>query len=159
MDAVLGYNGFSSAKREGDGATPAGIYKLGTVFGTGVKPPGVKMYYKRAGKYDYWVDDPASPDYNKWVTYSGDPKRKWRSFERMNQPLYKYGMVIEYNRNPIIKNKGSAIFLHTWKGPASKTAGCVALSETNLITLLKWFDPKQQPAIVMGTYSQLKTIQ
>ena len=85
--------------------------------------------------------------------YKGkNPYEKWKSFERMNHELYKYGAVINYNRNPIIKGKGSAIFLHIWRGENKPTAGCTATSEKNVLSLLKWMDPEKNPHIIMGTY-------
>ena len=55
----------------------------------------------------------------------------------MNNELYKYGAVINYNTNPIIKGKGSAIFLHIWRNENEVTAGCVATSEKNLLTFIE----------------------
>ena len=122
------------------------------------KPAGVKLDYKKATAYDYWIDDQASKDYNKWKTYKGNPNKKWKSFERMNHELYKYGAVIRYNMNPIVKGKGSAIFLHIWRGENSSTAGCTATSEKNVVSLLKWLDSKQNPQIVLGTPESLKSV-
>ncbi|WP_285768243.1 L,D-transpeptidase family protein [Peribacillus sp. SI8-4] len=158
MKGVIGKNGFTTSKREGDGKSPVGIYSFGTAFGSETKPAGVKMGYKKTNKYDYWVDDQASQDYNKWKTYKGNPADKWKSFERMNHELYKYGAVINYNTNPIIKGKGSAIFLHVWRGETKPTAGCVATAESNVLGLLKWLDPEQKPQIIMGTGESLKSV-
>jgi L,D-peptidoglycan transpeptidase YkuD (ErfK/YbiS/YcfS/YnhG family) len=64
--------------------------------------------------------------------------------------LYKYGIVIEYNTSPVIKGNGSAIFLHIWKGESVPTAGCVAVSEENILKILQWLDPAASPLIIMG---------
>jgi L,D-peptidoglycan transpeptidase YkuD (ErfK/YbiS/YcfS/YnhG family) len=37
---------------------------------------------------------------------------------------------------PIIKNKGSAIFIHVANKNYKKTAGCIALKKTHLIKLI-----------------------
>ncbi|MFJ7831201.1 L,D-transpeptidase family protein [Peribacillus sp. NPDC097206] len=159
MKGVTGKNGFTKNKKEGDGKAPVGMYSFGTAFGSTSKPDKVKMDYRKTTKYDYWIDDPASKDYNKWVTYKGkNPYEKWKSFERMNHELYKYGAVINYNRNPIIKGKGSAIFLHIWRGENKPTAGCTATSEKNVLSLLKWMDPEKNPHIIMGTYDSLNSV-
>lgn len=158
MDGVIGKNGFTVNKKEGDGKSPVGIYSFGTAFGSETKPDGVKMGYKKTTIYDYWIDDQTSEDYNKWKTYKGNPSSKWKSFERMNHELYKYGAVINYNTNPIIKGKGSAIFLHIWRGETMPTAGCMATAEKNVISLLKWLDPAQKPHIIMGTNQSLKSV-
>jgi L,D-peptidoglycan transpeptidase YkuD (ErfK/YbiS/YcfS/YnhG family) len=158
MEGVIGKNGFTKSKKEGDGKSPVGIYSFGTSFGSGTKPTGMKMGYKKTTKYDYWIDDQTSNDYNKWKTYKGNPAVKWKSFERMNHELYKYGAVINYNTNPIIKGKGSAIFLHVWRGDTKPTAGCTATAEKNVLNLLKWMDPVQKPHIAMGTNDSLKSV-
>ncbi|HZH62160.1 MAG TPA: L,D-transpeptidase family protein [Metabacillus sp.] len=158
MVAVVGQNGISSKQKEGDGITPMGVYTLGTAFGWSEKPNGVKLPYRLTKSSDYWIDDPASPDYNKWVTYSGNPNTRWNSFEKLKQPLYKYAVAINYNVNPIVKGKGSAIFLHVWRSSTSPTAGCVALSEDNVVKLLKWLDPAKKPIIVIGKTSQINAL-
>ncbi|MED0705440.1 L,D-transpeptidase family protein [Aneurinibacillus aneurinilyticus] len=160
MPAVVGKNGYALSvdKKEGDAKSPAGVYFLGTAFGTATKPAGVTMPYRLVTRQDYWIDDKTSPDYNTWVHYEGDPKKKWKSFERLAIPLYKYALVIRYNEDPVIPGKGSAIFVHIWRGPQSYTAGCVALSEANVLAIVKWLDPKKMPAIVQGPESFLASL-
>ncbi|MFC3802288.1 L,D-transpeptidase [Cohnella sp. GCM10012308] len=149
IPVALGKNGIAKTK-EGDGRTPSGVYPLGEAFGTASKPKGLKLQYRQTTKQDYWVDDPASADYNHWVTYSGNPDRKWHSFERLNQPLYKYAVVVRYNDAPIVPGRGSAIFLHLWRGADKPTAGCIAMSESNLLKLMAALDPAKSPAIAIG---------
>ena len=146
MQAVVGKNGIGKGK-EGDARTPAGTYLFGTSFGWGNKPAGTVYPFKGVSKYDYWIDDVNSVDYNKWVYFKGDPNQRWQSFERLNHPLYKYAMVIRYNDNPIVKGAGSAIFLHIKSGSTKYTLGCVAVSEGDLISILKWLDSKKKPVI------------
>ncbi|MFD0051389.1 L,D-transpeptidase [Actinomycetes bacterium NPDC127524] len=155
MKGVIGYNGFAGSKKEGDGKTPMGTFSFGTAFGSSAKPAGVTWPYKKTGAYDYWIDDTSSRDYNKWIHYKGNPQKRWHSFERMNHPLYKYGISINYNTNPIIKGKGSAVFLHVWRGENSRTAGCTATAEYNVRSILNWLDPKQNPRIFLGTTDYL----
>lgn len=156
MKGVAGYNGIAKKKNEGDGKSPLGLYALGSAFGSASKPSGLKIPYRKTTKYDYWVDDPESMNYNKWVYYRGNPKKKWNSFERMNHELYKYGIVIEYNMNPIIKGRGSAIFLHVWRSANHPTAGCIATSERNMKKILRWLDSSLQPHILITTETDLK---
>ncbi|MFJ8267055.1 L,D-transpeptidase [Peribacillus asahii] len=155
MKGIVGKKGFTTNKKEGDGKSPIGMYSFGTAFGSQAKPSGMKLTYKKTTKYDYWVDDVTSKDYNKWITYKGVPTKKWKSFERMNHSLYKYGVVINYNVNPIVKGKGSAIFLHIWRGENGVTAGCVATSEKNVLRLLNWLNPSKHPHIIMDTIETL----
>jgi L,D-peptidoglycan transpeptidase YkuD (ErfK/YbiS/YcfS/YnhG family) len=155
IDVIVGKNGITEKKKEGDGKTPVGIYPLGTAFGSAKKPSGIKILYRQTTKYDYWIDDPSSKDYNKWIQYRGNPTTRWKSFERLNHPLYKYAVVIRYNDNPIVKGKGSAIFMHIWSSPSGYTLGCVAMSEKNLLKIIQTLDSKKNPVIVINEKSKL----
>lgn len=103
--------------------------------------------YTKTDGSDFWVDDPASPDYNRWIRSETGPKAEWASFERLRQPLYRYAVVIGYNEQPVVPGKGSAIFLHLWRGADQPTAGCVALSESALLKLLARLDAARKPVI------------
>jgi L,D-peptidoglycan transpeptidase YkuD (ErfK/YbiS/YcfS/YnhG family) len=151
FNAVIGRNGFAPAgeKREGDGKTPSGIYPLKMTFGYD-ESIGTKMPYRQTLVDDIWVDDPNADDYNQWVKKT---ETRAASYEKMRRDdnLYKYGIVIEYNTSPVIKGYGSAIFLHIWKGEGIPTAGCVAVSEEDIIKIMGWLDPAASPLIIMGT--------
>ncbi len=146
--AVVGRNGLAPAgeKREGDGRTPSGVFVLSGAFGRAETVP-TKLPYRRATEYDFWVDDPKSAQYNRWVT--GPPAAD--SYERLlrDDDLYKYAVIIEYNTDPVVPGKGSAIFLHLWRGPDQPTAGCVAVAENDLVRLLEWLAPARHPVIVL----------
>ena len=85
--------------------------------------------------------------YNQWV--SGRPDTC--SVEQMFRPdgLYRYGIVIEYNTQPVIPGKGSAIFVHCWQAPGVPTAGCVALAQRIYFSLIAWLTPEKQPVIIL----------
>ena len=152
IKATIGRNGFADIdmKKEGDGKTPSGIFKLGLAFGYN-KTINSKMPYRQSAENDFWIDDVDSNKYNTWV--HGDTEAK--SFERMKRKdhLYKYGVVVEYNTNPVLKGKGSAIFLHVWRAPGKKTAGCAAMPENDIVKILGWLDPEQEPVVLMGKES------
>jgi len=150
MDAVIGRNGFAppGEKCEGDGRTPSGLFRLKTAFGY---PPSVptQMPYRQSQEDDLWIDDPNDPEYNRLVRQS---QTKAASYEKMKRgdDLYKYGIVIEYNTEPVIKGLGSAIFLHVWAGANSTTAGCVAASEDDILKILGWLNPVKNPVILIN---------
>lgn len=134
FNARVGYNGMApkGEKREGDGRTPTGVFKLRTGFGS-QRDPGVRTGWFRVTSRDVWVDDSASALYN---TRQRTPVRgRWTSAEKLLVPAYKYAQVIGYNEagKPRL---GSAIFLHVNTGGA--TAGCVSLSERSLLRILRW---------------------
>lgn len=150
IPVVLGRQGIDKT-REGDGKTPTGVFAIGKSFGTAPRPEGLRLFYVQASKQDYWVDDADSLDYNRWIRYSGDPAKRWKSFERLHIPLYKYAIIIRYNMDPIIrKNRGSAIFIHIWSSPDKPTDGCVAMSEPNLLLLMTKLDPDKLPSIAIS---------
>jgi L,D-peptidoglycan transpeptidase YkuD (ErfK/YbiS/YcfS/YnhG family) len=154
FSGTIGTKGFASfnKKLEGDGTSPTGIFSLGTAFGYN---PSIstKMPYRRITDDDFWVDDVRSADYNRWVR--GRPQTA--SVEKMKREdgLYRHGIVIEYNMDPIERGKGSAVFLHRWQGKDKSTRGCVAMPEDQILRLLAWLDPAQKPLIIMGTESEL----
>jgi L,D-peptidoglycan transpeptidase YkuD (ErfK/YbiS/YcfS/YnhG family) len=147
--AVVGRGGFVTPadKREGDGATPTGVYPLGPVFGYAAEAR-TAMPYRPITADDCWVDDSDSPHYNTWV--HGEPAAA--SWEEMLRPdgLYRHGIVVNYNTSPVVPGKGSAIFVHIWRGSGQPTAGCVALAEDDLLQLIAWLSPEKSPVIVLG---------
>jgi L,D-peptidoglycan transpeptidase YkuD (ErfK/YbiS/YcfS/YnhG family) len=158
IQTVIGKNGLTKDKCEGDRKTPIGLFRIGTGFGTHAAPDSCHWPYRLTSQNDFWVDDPDSADYNQWVRYEGDPHKRWKSFERLAIPAYAYAAVIEYNVYPVIPGKGSAIFLHVWQGPESPTAGCVAMSEEDMKRLLQWLSPEHNPHIAIGTQHELTQI-
>ena len=144
--ARVGYNGVArpGAKREGDGRTPSGAYGFSFFFGVRANP-GVHFPWRHAYSYDYWDDDPRSPRYNEWVDVR--TQNAGARPEPMDDvPAYDYGAVIAYNtaRAPGL---GSAIFLHV--GTGGPTAGCVSLPAADLLRVLRWLNPRDNPTITI----------
>lgn len=148
VSGFIGKNGFGKTK-EGDGKSPIGKFSIGTAFGQN-RNPGTKLPWRNITSDDVWVDDSNSPLYNTWQSRSAT-QGQWTSAEDMTHRLYVYGFVINYNtaRTP---NKGSAIFFHTG---SSYTLGCVATSQSNVVSILKWLDPAKSPVIIMTPTQQL----
>lgn len=148
VQAVIGRKGLAprGEKREGDGRTPSGTFALRRAFGyeKGV-PTGLD--YRVVTEKDFWIDAPASPFYNQWVT--GDIPEVSHEMLRRQDDLYKYAIVIEYNTDPVVPGMGSAIFMHVWRAANKPTAGCVAMAETDLLRLLQWLDAHQNPFILL----------
>ena len=147
--AGIGRNGFAAygEKLEGDGKSPSGVFSLGQLF-TYADTLNTKMPYTISTDEDKWIDDPESEDYNKHVRGEANAK----SFEKLKlkSDYYKYCLVIEYNTHPVVKGKGSAIFIHLREKADETTAGCVAVSERDMEQLIKWLNPDAYPVIVMG---------
>ena len=140
----IGKKGIIAAqnKMEGDLKTPAGLYLLGTAFGT--TDLRLRFPYRKLTIDDKFVDDINSKQYNRWVRGKTDAA----SYEPMLK-YYRYGIVINYNMDPVIPGKGSAIFIHNWSILEEPTSGCIAMAESNLITILRWLNKKSNPMVLI----------
>lgn len=111
IKATIGEAGFApiGKKRTGDRRSPSGVFDIRRAFGYG--PEETAIDYIKVTKEDVWVNDPKSHEYNTLVKRR---ETKATSFEEMRRDdgLYKYGIVIEYNTEPPVAGRGSAIFFH-----------------------------------------------
>lgn len=158
---VVGRNGITKNKKEGDGSTPFGIHSLGTAFGFSSKADDdLKLTYLPITENTVCVDDEKSKYYNQIIESNKVEKASWESGEIMQEkmPEYKYGVVINYNL-PIPKpSLGSCIFMHIWTTPDKGTAGCVAMSEQDIKKLLAWIDPNKKPFIIIASINDYKML-
>jgi len=141
----VGANGAGEKQGEGDSITPAGLYSIGDAFYIDAQPSTWLNMFKIT-ENTYWVDDPDSVMYNKKV--EGEENKDWESAEHMIDyaDSYKFGFVINYNINPIVPGMGSAIFMHCGGGP---TAGCVAVSEADMLLYLDNLNVSKNPYILI----------
>ncbi len=140
LEAIAGRTGFAApgTKREGDGLSPSGIFGISLAFGY-APTSETALPYRCCTATDLWIDDPESPDYNRWVT----APHPARSAERMRREdaLYEFGLVLDYNRGPVVAGAGSAIFVHVRDERGAGTAGCLALPRREMIALLRVLQP------------------
>ena len=127
--------------------SPRGVFPLKLVFGY-AETVNTRMPYRQATVEDAWIDEPSSPRYNQWVR--GIPDKESHEKMRREDHLYRLGVVVGYNTDPVVAGLGSAIFLHIWKGPGQPTAGCVAMAESDLERIVAWLDPVRKPQIILG---------
>ena len=130
----IGYNGLSKNKTEGDGCTPVGTFKLNKIM---YRPDKINDFKSNLEteiieKRDGWCDDINSELYNQKIIfpYELSAENLYR-----DDDLYDLICIIDYNLNPIIKGKGSAIFLHVASSDYSPTHGCVAIKKDELIEI------------------------
>lgn len=76
-----------------------------------------KMPYRQALADDIWVDDQNAEDYNRWVKKSETRAVSYEMMKR-DDDLYKYGIVIEYNTDPVIKGTAAPSFCTSGKAKA-----------------------------------------
>jgi L,D-peptidoglycan transpeptidase YkuD (ErfK/YbiS/YcfS/YnhG family) len=132
---ALGRFGILANKREGDGATPRGLFRPLRVWWRADRGPRplTGLPIRRIGPADAWSEDPADQRYNRPVTRGkGEPgDRLWRG-----DHLYDLIVEIDHNTRPRIAGRGSAVFIHVARPGFLPTAGCVALEVGRLRRLL-----------------------
>ena len=133
---ALGKAGIKKKKKEGDNITPEGTFKIIRVYYRRDKIKNISTLIKKKEikKKIGWCDDPVSSVYNKEIKLPSKFSHE-KLYRKDN--LYDLILVLNYNINPIIKNKGSAIFIHIAKKNYEPTAGCIALKKKDLLKLLK----------------------
>ena len=127
--------------------TPRGVFSLTEAFGR-ARDPGIALPYTRVGLSHWWVSDVRSKAYNQMRICRPGAScgfRQSRSEQLGDIQAYKYALVIDYNRDPVIPGRGSAFFLHVTEG--KPTQGCVSMPARELIWLLRWLDPVAEPVI------------
>jgi L,D-peptidoglycan transpeptidase YkuD (ErfK/YbiS/YcfS/YnhG family) len=138
-------------KKEGDENSPAGVFRLSSVFGlaNSAQVRFLRFPYKQITATTEAIDDPQSRYYNRIVDRAAIAHPDWSSSEsmlRVGGP-YRFGIMIEHNWQPK-PGFGSCIFLHVWDSARQGTAGCTAVSSANLEKLLHWLDAHKNPLIV-----------
>ena len=97
------------------------------------------------------MDLAIGPLYNTMQTCSGScPFTQGDPNEHLyyETPYYNYAVVIEYNTAPVVQGAGSAFFLHVTDG--APTAGCVAIAQAQLVSIMQWLSPSAAPRILIG---------
>jgi len=151
----LGRAGAGEKCCEGDGVTPAGIHRIEAIFRRADRLRDPCSHPARSacrtirehfviGPRDGWSDDPADPAYN-------CPVRRPHGFRhealRRADPMYDLVAVLDWNRHPVVAGRGSAIFLHVWRGPRQPTAGCIAFRRADLAWILARWTPRSRVVV------------
>lgn len=135
LRCALGAGGVRADKQEGDGATPVGVLPLRRVLWRADRGPrpACAVPAEPIAPDDGWCDDPAHPDYNRQVRlpHPARHERLWRE-----DAVYDVIGVLGWNDAPVLRDRGSAIFLHLARPGLPPTEGCVALREPELRRLL-----------------------
>ena len=135
VKCAIGKKGIDYKKKEGDLITPRGKFKIKYVLYRKDRVKILTKLKKKVIKKNMgWCDDPKSSQYNKLVKLPFAYKYE-KLFRKEN--VYDIILILNYNMNPVKKNKGSAIFIHVAKKSFQPTQGCIALNKRVLIKLLK----------------------
>lgn len=136
--------GLASERRS---RTPRGVFSLTEAFGR-AKDPGTELPYVRVGLAHWWVSDVRSDDYNQMRICSPGAHcgfRQLRSEQLGAIEAYRYAIVMDYNRDPVVAGRGSAFFLHVTEG--RPTQGCISMPAADMKWLLRWLNPAEEPKI------------
>lgn len=127
--------------------TPRGVFPLTEAFGR-AKDPGTALPYVRVALSHWWVSDVKSRYYNTMRTCTPG---SWCGFRQSRSEqlgaisAYRYAIVMDYNRDPIVSGRGSAFFLHVSEG--KPTQGCISMPARDIKWLVRWLDPTATPVI------------
>ena len=135
LKCAIGKSGTISSKKEGDLATPRGIFELGTLYYRKDNNKSLKCKIKKRIIKEKmgWCNDSRSKKYNREIYFP---------FKYSAEKLYRRDRIydifinIKYNHSPIIKEKGSAIFLHLSNKKYKPTSGCVAILKKDFLKIL-----------------------
>ncbi len=147
VPVALGRGGIKANKREGDGATPKGTFRPRQLWWRADRHPRPQTFLpiRAIGPEDAWCEDPASRHYNRPVRRDRD-----RDGDRLRRDdhLYDFIVEIDHNSTPRIRGRGSAVFLHLARGNFGPTAGCVSMTRSAMLRLLRRLGPGTK--IVIG---------
>jgi L,D-peptidoglycan transpeptidase YkuD (ErfK/YbiS/YcfS/YnhG family) len=147
IPVALGRGGILANKREGDGATPKGIFRPHRLWWRADRHrrPRTFLPARAIEANDAWCEDPDDRHYNRPVRLgreaAGD--RLWR-----DDPLYDFIVEIDHNTRPRVAGRGSAVFLHLARGNFGPTAGCISMTRFAMLRLLQRLGPRTR--IVIG---------
>lgn len=143
IPCALGACGIVTRKREGDGGSPRGVFRLrGGYYRPDHLPvrPRTALPIRPLRRHDGWCDDRTDRRYNRPIALPApgvSAESMWRS-----DGLYDVVLDIDYNRAPIRRGLGSAIFVHVAREGYRPTEGCVALARPDLVKLLRRLGPR-----------------
>ena len=144
LPCTVGRGGVVANKREGDGATPIGRFRVLRLLVRGDRSLAAArspLPRARIRRRDGWCDAPDDPSYNRPVRlpHRASAERMWR-----DDRLYDAVVVLDCNLTRRIRHRGSAIFLHVAKPGYPPTEGCIALAPRDLARLLPLLVPGRE---------------
>lgn len=141
LPVALGRGGVKANKREGDGATPRGRFRLKRLWWRAERHvrPATLLPAQRIKPDDGWCEDPSDRHYNRPVKV---PRGSKADRLARADALYDFIVEIDHNTRPRVAGRGSAVFIHVARPQLAPTAGCVALELSSLRRLLARVGPR-----------------
>jgi L,D-peptidoglycan transpeptidase YkuD (ErfK/YbiS/YcfS/YnhG family) len=144
---ALGHGGILANKREGDGGTPRGTFRPLQLWWRADRypRPWTLLPTRPIRPEDAWCEDPQDRHYNQPMRLGCD-----QGGDRLMRDDHLYDFIIEINHNsaPRVAGRGSAVFLHLARSNFSPTAGCVSMTKSSMLRLLRRMSP--QTKIIIG---------
>jgi L,D-peptidoglycan transpeptidase YkuD (ErfK/YbiS/YcfS/YnhG family) len=144
---ALGRGGILADKREGDGATPRGRFRLVRLWWNPERGPrpATRLPVRRIAPDDAWCEDPADRRYNRPIKVAPNG-----AGDRLRRADHLYDLIVEidHNTRPRIARRGSAVFIHLARPGLGPTAGCVTMPKSRLYRLLSQVGPATRIVIV-----------
>jgi len=141
LRCALGQGGIRAMKQEGDGATPVGLLPIRRILWRADRGarPATAIPAEPIAPGDGWCDDPTHRDYNTRIRlpHSARHEKLWRE-----DAVYDVVGVLGWNDAPVVRGRGSAIFLHLMNETGGGTAGCVAVFPRAINRLMARIGPK-----------------
>jgi len=137
----IGKKGLTYKKKEGDSKTPKGKFKFKFLLyrKDRIKKIQCKLKKIKINRNMGWCDDPRSKKYNSLIKF---PFKKSAEKLYLKRNIYDLILVINFNTRPVIKNKGSAIFLHLTDKKFAPTKGCIAIQKKYFLKILPFITKK-----------------
>jgi len=147
IPVVLGRTGIRANKHEGDGATPRGRFRLRRLWWRADRSPkpATLLPTARIDRRIAWCEDPGDRHYNQWIRRESE-----QGGDRLKRTDHLYDFIIEidHNTRPRIAGRGSAVFLHLARANFGPTAGCVSMTKSAMLQLLRRLGPRTR--IIIG---------
>lgn len=146
IPCCLGRSGITTQKKEGDGATPTGKFRLlyGFFRKDRMQKPQSMLPLQQIDLDNGWCDAPTNPNYNSLVKL---PFNQSHEIMTREDRLYDVCIVLDYNIYPRIAGKGSAIFFHQTSEQLKPTEGCIAIDPNDMRLLLPFFSGETEMII------------
>lgn len=146
FDGYIGSEGIDEFVSPTEQKTPVGVFAIEYAFGTQYDP-GCGLEYTQFDVYDYWITDPDSINYNRWM--DSLENKDWDSAQWLYEytRTYPHAIVFDYNRSTLDRTQGCAKFIHV---SDTQTKGGVGISETDIESLLYWLNISKAPYVCIS---------
>ena len=146
LKCSIGKSGIRHFKKEGDLATPKGVFKLGLLYYRKDRNKSLKSKIKKRAikKNMGWCNDIRSKKYNQEIYF---PFKYGAEKLYRKDKIYDIFINIKYNHSPIVKGKGSAIFLHLTNKKYKPTKGCIAILKNDFLKILPFINKNTKISI------------